>query len=120
MAGKTKRLNKVANEFNVGVATIAEFLQSKGVEIDASPNAKVLPEMYNLVLDKFGSDKAKKVESQELRNKKVERKTISLEKEVVTPKPEVIPTPPPVVKEEPPVAPPVVEKEVEAEVQNAE
>lgn len=87
MAGKIKRLNKIAREFNVGVNTIAEFLTSKGHEIDASPNAKVLPEMYDLLVDQYGSDKAKKEKSQELRNNKVERKTISLESEKPAPAP---------------------------------
>tara|TARA_R110002050_G_scaffold149463_1_gene276053 strand:+ start:96146 stop:98989 length:2844 start_codon:yes stop_codon:yes gene_type:complete len=108
MAGKTKRLNKVANEFNVGVSTIAEFLKEKGHDIDASPNAKIQPEMYSLVLDKFGSDKARKEKSQELRHKKVERKTITLESDKpVVPEPieEVVSTPP-VVE----VVTPVVEK----------
>lgn len=78
MAGP-KRLSKIAREFNVGISTIAEFLTSKGMEIDASPNAKVTPEMYSALNDKYGKDKATKEKSQELRNQKVERKTISLE-----------------------------------------
>jgi translation initiation factor IF-2 len=81
MAGPTKRLSKIAREFNVGIQTIAEFLTAKGKEIEASPNAKVLPEMYDLLVQEYMPDKARKEKSQELRNKKVERKTISLEPE---------------------------------------
>ena len=98
MAGKTKRLNKIAKEFNVGVSTIAEYLSSKGHDIEASPNAKVDSEMYSLVVDQYGSDKARKEKSQELKKKKVERKTITLESD----KP-VEPEPTPVVVEPTPV-----------------
>ena len=131
MAGKTKRLSKIAREFNVGISTIAEFLTAKGQEIESSPNAKVLPDMYDLLVQEYMPDKARKEKSQELRNKKVERKTISLESEqpvaveptpvaaepvaVVEPTPEVIPVPEtPVV--EAPVAEPVAEvKETKVE-----
>lgn len=101
MAGKVKRLSKIAREFNVAVHTITDFLQSKGHQIESSPNAKILPEMYNLLVDQYGSDKARKEKSQELRNKKVERKTISLESDK--------PAEPEPVEEEIFVAPPAVE-----------
>lgn len=89
MAGPVKRLSKIAREFNVGISTIAEFLTSKGKEIESSPNAKVLPEMYDLLVDQYGSDKAKKEKSQELKSNKVERKTISLQSDA----PEVVVVP---------------------------
>jgi hypothetical protein len=41
MAGKVKRLSKVAKELNVGISTIVEFLSGKGVEIDSNPNTKI-------------------------------------------------------------------------------
>jgi len=114
MAGPTKRLNKIAKEFNVGVNTIAEFLKGKGHEIDASPNAKVLPEMYELLVEQYGSDKARKEKSQELRNKKVERKTISLEPEAPI-KPTVVEKADPVSVEPPKETPkPEAKEEVEA------
>ncbi|UTW64799.1 translation initiation factor IF-2 [bacterium SCSIO 12643] len=113
MAGPTKRLNKIAKEFNVGVNTIAEFLKGKGHEIDASPNAKVLPEMYELLVEQYGSDKARKEKSQELRNKKVERKTISLEPEAPI-RPTVVEKADPVSVEPPKETPkPEVKEEVE-------
>jgi translation initiation factor IF-2 len=40
MAGKTQRLGKVAGELNVGISTLTDFLQSKGVSIDPNPNSK--------------------------------------------------------------------------------
>ena len=35
------RLIQVAKEFNVGINTITDFLQKKGVKSDGSPNAPV-------------------------------------------------------------------------------
>ena len=58
--GKDKRLRKVAGEFNLGTATIVEFLAEKGFEIDSSPNSKVTPEMFNLLEGNFQSDKSMK------------------------------------------------------------
>ncbi|MFT6323194.1 MAG: translation initiation factor IF-2, partial [Halieaceae bacterium] len=116
MAGKITRLNKIAKEFNVGVNTIAEFLTGKGHEIDASPNAKVIPEMYDLLVDQYGSDKAKKEKSQELRNKKVERKTISLESDKPAPALEPV-VEEAVVPEVEKVVPPVVEPKPEVVVE---
>ncbi len=110
MAGPVKRLSKIAREFNVGISTIAEFLTSKGKEIEASPNAKVLPEMYDLLVSQYGSDKAKKEKSQELKSNKVERKTISLKSEAPAPVPVVKSVPEPVV--ETPVAPEPPKEEV--------
>lgn len=41
MAGKPIRLGKAASELNVGVSTLVEFLELKGIKIDASPNTKL-------------------------------------------------------------------------------
>lgn len=121
MAGPTKRLSKIAREFNVAVHTIAEFLQGKGHEIEAAPNAKVLPEMYDLLVQEYMPDKAKKEKSQELRNKKVERKTISLESDAAPAPPVVeevaapVETPAPVVEDKPEAPEVVAEPEVKEE-----
>ena len=54
------RLNKALKELNVGINTVAEFLQKKGKQlIDASPNAKITDEQYNLLTEAFGADKDK-------------------------------------------------------------
>ena len=47
---KTKRLSKVAREFNVGLSTIVEFLAKKGIEIDSNPNTKISGDHYELVV----------------------------------------------------------------------
>ena len=52
------RLNKALKELNVGINTVAEFLQKKGMPLeDASPNAKLTDEQHNLLMKEFGGDK---------------------------------------------------------------
>ena len=54
------RLNKALKELNVGINTVAEFLQKKGKALeDASPNAKITDEQYDLLMGAFGADKSK-------------------------------------------------------------
>ena len=57
MAGKAKRLNKVAKEFNISISTIVEFLESKGHEIDSSPNTKIEGEILAVLEEEFAEDK---------------------------------------------------------------
>ncbi len=42
-------------EFNVGLTTVVEFLQKRGVEIDSAPNALVLPEVYAILEKEYGA-----------------------------------------------------------------
>ena len=54
------RLNKALKELNVGINTVAEFLQKKGKVLeDVSPNAKITDEQYELLMSAFGADKSK-------------------------------------------------------------
>jgi translation initiation factor IF-2 len=63
---KLKRLSKIAREFNVGIHTIVEFLQKKGVEIESSPNTKITPEVYSILLKEYSTDIRLKEESAKL------------------------------------------------------
>ncbi len=63
---KSKRLAQIARELNVGIPHLIEHLQSNGIEVDARPNAKVSPEGYELLLEKFSSDKKVKEESEKI------------------------------------------------------
>ncbi len=54
--GKRLRLIQVAKEFNVGLNTITEFLQKKGIQTDGSPNSLVVPEVYAVLEKEFGSN----------------------------------------------------------------
>ena len=72
----TKRLSKVAREFNVGIHTLVEFLASKGFDLESNPNTKIEPAAYTILLNEFQSEKSAKEES-----KKV---SIGTEKETIT------------------------------------
>lgn len=47
---KPTRLNKVARELNVGLSTLVEFLSSKGIEIEAKPTTKIMPDVYGSIV----------------------------------------------------------------------
>jgi translation initiation factor IF-2 len=64
MAGKAKRLNKVAKEFNISIATIVEFLETKGFEIDSKPNTKIEGEILDVLEEEFADDKEAKKNSE--------------------------------------------------------
>ncbi len=59
-ANKTIRLSKAAREFNISKNTIVEFLEKKGFKVESSPNTKLAPEMYGLLVNEFQSEKAVK------------------------------------------------------------
>ncbi len=63
---KAKRLSKIARDFNVGITTIVEFLHKKGVEIEANPNTKILPDAYDMLLKEYRGDIRLKEESEKL------------------------------------------------------
>lgn len=51
------RLIKVSKNLNVGINSLVEFLQKKGINIEANPNAKIEEEQYELLIAEFGKDK---------------------------------------------------------------
>ncbi len=78
MAGKTQRLGKVAGELNVGISTLTEFLQSKGVSIDPNPNSKLEGEHYDLLRRQFADDQSLKEQAKLSAVKREKRETVSL------------------------------------------
>ncbi|MBT3421281.1 MAG: translation initiation factor IF-2 [Bacteroidetes bacterium] len=60
-----KRLSKVAKELNIATTTIIEFLGSKNVEVDSNPNTKISADVYDMLLEKFQSDKLSKEKTEE-------------------------------------------------------
>src|SRR5574344_464543 len=66
------RLNKALKELNVGINTVAEFLQKKGQALqDATPNAKLSDEQYALLKKEFGEDMKQNAETkQKIQNQK--------------------------------------------------
>ncbi len=76
------RLSKAAREFNVGTSTIVEFLSKKGHQIDSSPNTKLSPEMYALLVKEYQSEKQVKEVSKKLGIEYSGRKTITADEVV--------------------------------------
>jgi len=63
MAGKAKRLNKAAKEYNVSISTIVDFLGTKGFEIDSTPNTKIEGGMLDALEVEYAADKTAKQNS---------------------------------------------------------
>ena len=68
------RLNKVLRELNISLERAVEFLNDKGVEIDARPTTKITDQVYDTLLDEFEKDKSKKVASHEVGEEKRKEK----------------------------------------------
>ncbi|SFT66936.1 bacterial translation initiation factor 2 (bIF-2) [Lishizhenia tianjinensis] len=78
MAGKVKRLSKVARELNVGISTIVDFLGTQGVEIDSNPNTKISPEHFDKLSEQFAADQSLKEAANKTALKREKRETITL------------------------------------------
>merc|ERR1711879_263553 len=66
MAGKTHRISKVAAELNVSWKSLIEYLNQNGYEVDMKMTAKIGQDMYDVLEQKYRSDKQAKEESQAL------------------------------------------------------
>jgi translation initiation factor IF-2 len=69
-----QRLNKVLKELNISMQRAVEFLESKDIEIEARPTAKISAEVYQTLIDEFEIDMNKKQRSQEVAVIKEEEK----------------------------------------------
>lgn len=104
----SKRLVKVAKELNVGTATIVEFLNGKGFDIENKPIAKVTPEMESALQSEFSKSAAVKKKADNL----IIGTRPSAPAPVAPPKPVAVPKPQPVVKQEAPAPKPPAPKPV--------
>jgi 5-methylcytosine-specific restriction protein B len=68
---KAKRLSKIAKELNVGISTIVDFLNKKGIEVDSNPNAKILPDAYKILLKEYQPEISLKEESEKIELEKI-------------------------------------------------
>ncbi|MBU2926997.1 translation initiation factor IF-2 [Winogradskyella psychrotolerans] len=68
------RLNKVLRELNISIDRAVDFLESKGVEIEKSPNTKISEEVYNTLSDEFQTDASKREKAQEVSEAKLKEK----------------------------------------------
>jgi translation initiation factor IF-2 len=113
---KATRLNKVARELNVGINTIVDFLHSKGVKIDASPNSKVDDEVYQILLSEFQTEKADKEKSRTATTSREKRETVTLDQAKVKQVEKEEEEEDIVIKGHQPVKPETIKTKVETEV----
>lgn len=78
MAGKVKRLSKVAKDLNVGISTIVDFLNTQNIEIDPNPNTKVEPDVFDVLSKQFADDQSLKEAAQKTGLPREKRETISI------------------------------------------
>ncbi len=64
---------KVAKELNIGIGTIAEFLNGKGFKVEARPNTKLTADMYGTLLKEYQGDKILKEEAKSIVIGKIRR-----------------------------------------------
>ena len=77
---KKLRLIQVAKEFKVGLNTITDFLQKKGIKNDGSPNTLVEPEVYAVLEKEFGGNRTTGNERESVRERISQKQaTITLE-----------------------------------------
>jgi len=85
--GKPIRLGKAAGELNVGIQTLVDFLQSKGIKIDTNPNTKLEGDHFDLLCQEFAADQNLK-EQAKVSTRREKRETLSLEDIQVVEQPE--------------------------------
>ncbi|NNE32597.1 MAG: translation initiation factor IF-2 [Winogradskyella sp.] len=76
------RLNKVLRELNISIDRAVDFLESKSIEIEKSPNTKISQEVYDTLSDEFQTDATKREKAQEVSEaKQKEKEALRLQRE---------------------------------------
>ncbi len=70
----TIRLNKVLRELNISIDRAVDFLESKGVSVEKSPNTKISDDVHSILSNEFQTDANKKQASQEVGEAKLKEK----------------------------------------------
>lgn len=82
-----KRLAKIAAEINVSWQRISEDLEKRGIKIEKNPNAKVPPEIQDVILKMYEKDRKTKEKADSVPS--LSKKNVGAEKKTVTePEPE--------------------------------
>jgi translation initiation factor IF-2 len=68
------KISKVIADLNVGRQTIEEFLHKKGIEIDASINARIQDDVYEMLVKEFKPDMDLKSKSEKMANERQKEK----------------------------------------------
>lgn len=77
---RPKPLFKVASEFNVATQSIVDTLTDKGFDATNRPNFKVTPEMYSVLDQVYGDDKAKSADHEKAREEYESRRSQMMNK----------------------------------------
>ncbi|MBI1315242.1 translation initiation factor IF-2 [bacterium] len=82
------RLNKILKELNISLGRAVEFLESKGVEVENNPNAKIDEYAQNLLISEFQGDMNSKRKSELVsEEKRREKEAIRAELEALSEEP---------------------------------
>ncbi|MFV0531784.1 MAG: translation initiation factor IF-2 [Flavobacteriales bacterium] len=74
------RLNKVLKELNISMSRAVDFLESKGIEIDARPTTKIDQDTYDILIQEFQQDAKRRAKSEEVyQQQKQEKEAIKEE-----------------------------------------
>ena len=74
------RINKVLRELNISLDRAVDFLETKGIEIEKSPNTKISQDVYDTLADEFQTDATKREKAQEVSEAKLKEKEALREK----------------------------------------
>ena len=80
------KISKVARDLNIGLPTVIEFLQSKGISVKMNPNSQIDEAAHKMLLQAYGADKDVKLESEKLsseRQKEKNKPSVSAQEENV-------------------------------------
>ncbi|THG53619.1 MULTISPECIES: translation initiation factor IF-2 [Muribaculum] len=69
------KISKVARDLNIGLPTVIEFLQSKGISVKMNPNSQIDEAAHKMLLQAYGADKDVKKESEKLSSERQKEKT---------------------------------------------
>ncbi|WP_289712556.1 translation initiation factor IF-2 [uncultured Muribaculum sp.] len=69
------KISKVARDLNIGLPTVIEFLQSKGISVKMNPNSQIDEAAHKMLLQAYGADKDVKKESEKLSSERQKEKS---------------------------------------------
>ncbi len=68
------RLNKVLKELNISMSRAIDFLENKGIEIEARPTTKIDQYTYDVLVQEFQQDAKRRAKSEEVSQQKKQEK----------------------------------------------
>ncbi len=68
------RLNKVLKELNISMSRAVDFLENKGIEIEARPTTKIDQDTYDILVEEFQQDAKRRAKSEKVSQQKKQEK----------------------------------------------